>query len=81
RVRFKTASKTTADGEPVRRSYTPDEVDAFAVRRRDTGDLYWVPFDVAGRKNTYLRIEPPDIDHPSVTLAEEHRFDTALPPR
>jgi hypothetical protein len=81
RIRFKTASKTTVDGDTVRQDYAPEEVDAFAVRCRETEDCYWVPFDDAGRKNTYLRVETPDIDHPSVRLAEEYRFDIALPPR
>jgi hypothetical protein len=80
-IRFKTASKTTVDGDAVRRDYAPEEVDVFAVRCRETEDCYWVPLDDAGRKNTYLRVETPDIDHPSVRLAEKYRFDTALPPR
>ncbi|MEF8808461.1 group I intron-associated PD-(D/E)XK endonuclease [Natronomonas sp.] len=81
RIRFKTASKTTADGNAVRRDYAPEEVDVFAVRCRETDDCYWVPFETAGRKNTYLRVDSPKIDHPNVRLAEDYRFDTALPPR
>lgn len=79
RVRFKTCSKTTRDGEPVTRDYTRGAVDAFAVRCRDQEALYWVPVEAAGRKNTYLRVEPPEIDHPSVRMADGFRFDTNLP--
>jgi hypothetical protein len=77
-LRFKTASKTTVDGASHLKDYTADEVDAFAVRCQDTEALYWVPIDSAGRKNTYLRIEPPEIDHPNVSLAEDFTFDAVL---
>ncbi|AQL42420.1 hypothetical protein BV210_06700 [Halorientalis sp. IM1011] len=78
RVRFKTASKTTVDGDTVARDYG-DSVDAFAVRCKDTNQLYWVPESKAGRKNTYLRVEEADIDHPSVNDAASFRFESALP--
>lgn len=78
-VRFKTASKTTVDGEVRRTDYT-GEIEAFAVRCKDTERLYWVPEEDAGQKNTYLRVTDPKIDHPSVNLAEEYEFDGNLPP-
>lgn len=77
-VRFKTASKTTVDGEVSRVDYE-GEIEAFAVRCRDTGQLYWIPEEDAGQKNTYLRVVEPEIDHPSVNLAEEYEFDENLP--
>ncbi|SDG10461.1 group I intron-associated PD-(D/E)XK endonuclease [Halorientalis regularis] len=77
-VRFKTASKTTVDGSVVARDYG-DAIDAFAVRCRDTDQLYWVPESKAGRKNTYLRVTEPEIDHPSVNDAAAFRFESALP--
>lgn len=79
RVRFKTASKTTTGGVPVERDYTASDVDGFAVRCRDTGDLYWVPFEAAGKKHTYLRVTEPKIDHPSVNRAEEYTLDRRFP--
>ena len=76
-VRFKTASKTTVDGSVTLTDYDGD-IDAFAVRCKDTDELYWVPFEAAGRKNTYLRLTEPEIDHPSVKRAETYRFDQHL---
>ena len=80
-IRFKTGSQTTEHGPPTVEDYTADEVDAFAVRCRDSGELYWVPFEEAGRKSTYLRVEDADIDHPSVSYAEQYSFESGLPPR
>jgi hypothetical protein len=77
-VRFKTASKTTVDGE-VRRTDYEGEIEAFAIRCKDTGTLYWVPEKESGRKNTYLRVSDPKIDHPNVNLATEYEFDANLP--
>jgi hypothetical protein len=77
-VRFKTASETTIDGETVAEDYG-ESVDAFAVRCKDTERLYWVPEATAGTKNTYLRVEEPEIDHPSVNDAAAFRFEAALP--
>lgn len=48
-VRFKTASKTTVDGTVALTDYDGD-IDAFAVRCKDTDELYWVPLEAAGRK-------------------------------
>jgi hypothetical protein len=76
-VRFKTGSKTTSDGEPTVVGYDGD-IDAFAVRCRDTGQLYWVPLDVAGEGSTYLRVETPEIDHPAVNPAAAFCFDEQL---
>jgi hypothetical protein len=78
-LRFKTASKTTAEGKPRMNDYDADDIDAFAVRCKDTSSLYWVPVGSAGKKNTYLRVESPKIDHPSVSLAAEFTFDAMLP--
>ena len=78
-LRFKTGSKTTRDGTVVVEDYANDDVESFAIRCKDTGELYWVPVDAAGKKSTYLRIEPPKIDHPSVTFADEFTFEAALP--
>lgn len=77
-VRFKTASQTTADGEVTMTDYD-GAVDAFAVRCKENGELYWVPIEDAGKKSTYLRLTEPKIDHPSVKLAERYRFDDRLP--
>ena len=77
-VRFKTASKTTSNGEVELTEYT-GFIDAFAVRCKSTGALYWVPIEDTGKKNTYLRLVEPKIDHPAVNLAEEYRFETNLP--
>ena len=77
-VRFKTASKTTVDGEMTMDDYD-GTIDAFAVRCRDTDELYWVPIEDAGKKSTYLRLTEPEIDHPSVNRAETYRFETRLP--
>lgn len=77
-VRFKTASQTTVDGDIKMNSYD-GEVDAFAVRCKDNGELYWVPIEDVGKKSTYLRLAEPKIDHPSVNLAETYRFDVRLP--
>ncbi len=79
RVRFKTGSKTTRDGEPTVADYTDQEVDAFAVRCEELGTLYWVPFAQVGSKSTYLRVEPAETDHPSINDAAEFRFDENLP--
>jgi len=38
-----------------------------------------VPIDEAGKKNTYLRLVEPEIDHPAVNPAAEYRFETNLP--
>ncbi|QLD89298.1 hypothetical protein HWV07_09765 [Natronomonas salina] len=80
-IRFKTGSQTTADGEATVEEYTDTEIDAFAVRCRDSGGLFWVPLEAAGRKSTYLRVEDAAIDHPRVSYAEEYAFENALPPR
>ena len=77
-VRFKTASKTTTDGAVTMTDYD-GEIDAFAVRCKDTDDLYWIPLEDAGRKSTYLRLTEPEIEHPSVKRADEYRFDQRLP--
>jgi hypothetical protein len=77
-LRFKTGSQTTTDGTRHVEGYH-DEIESFAVRCKDTDSLYWVPIEAAGRKNTYLRIEPPEINHPRVSLADEFKFDAALP--
>ncbi len=77
-VRFKTASKTTADGKVVRKGYQGD-VDAFAVRCKETNVLYWIPIEDTGKKSTYLRLTEPQIDHPSVKLATAYRFDRRFP--
>jgi hypothetical protein len=80
-LRFKTGSKTTKNGTAHVEDYCDDEVDAFAVRCESMKPLYWVPVQSTGRKNTYLRIAPPEIDHPEITFAEEFTFDVALPDR
>jgi hypothetical protein len=77
-IRFKTGSKTTVNGEETMREYGT-EVDAFAVRCRDTEGLYWVPRADVGKKSTYLRLDEPDIDHPSVNRAAEYAFSNQLP--
>ncbi|WP_293028579.1 group I intron-associated PD-(D/E)XK endonuclease [Natronococcus sp.] len=77
-VRFKTTSKTTSNGEVVRTDYE-DKIDAFAVRCRDTEQLYWVPSEDAGAKSTYLRVTEPEIAHPSVNRAEKCRLEDRLP--
>ena len=77
-VRFKTASKTTVDGIETTVDYG-DAIDAFAVRCRDSGTLYWVPADAVGKKSTYLRLTEPKIDHPAVKRAAQFRFDANLP--
>ncbi len=77
-VRFKTASKTTVDGEVTMTDYE-DSIDAFAVRCRESDSLYWVPPEDAGTKSTYLRLSEPEIDHPSVNRAAAYRLDERLP--
>ncbi len=77
-VRFKTASKTTIDGEITMVGYD-GAIDAFAVRCRETNDLYWVPIEDAGNRSTYLRRTEPEIDHPSVNRAVDYEFDVRLP--
>lgn len=76
-VRFKTGSQTTVDGETRVVDYA-DGIDAFAVRCADSGALYWVPVEEAGRKRTYLRVADPEIEHPSVNQASEYRLDRKL---
>ncbi|MFB6163795.1 MAG: group I intron-associated PD-(D/E)XK endonuclease [Haloarculaceae archaeon] len=78
RVRFKTVSTTTEDGDPITEGYA-GRIDAFAVRCRETDRLYWVPEPEAGTENTYLRTDEPTIDHPSVNHADEYVFDERLP--
>lgn len=78
-VRFKTYSQTTDGGSSIDRDYTDEELDAFAVRCRDTNNCYWVPVSSAGMKNTYLHIEEARIDHPHIKHAETFGFDTNLP--
>lgn len=78
RVRFKTGSTTTVDGDPAVVDYGND-VDVFAVRCSDSGTLYWVPADETGQKNTYLRVEPAEIDHPAVRQASEYTLEWRLP--
>lgn len=77
-IRFKTHSKTTVDGEVTLTGYD-GEVDVFAVRCKDDGALYWVPQEEASTRNTYLRVDDPEIDHPAVRLADEYRFENTLP--
>ncbi|WP_254527704.1 group I intron-associated PD-(D/E)XK endonuclease [Natrinema gelatinilyticum] len=77
-VRFKTASQTTADGDTTMESYD-GSIDAFAVRCKETDELYWVPIEDAGKKSTYLRLTEPEIDHPSVNQADTYRFEVRLP--
>lgn len=77
-VRFKTASKTTVDGDVTMDDYD-GAVDVFAVRCKESDKLYWVPVEDAGKKSTYLRLTEPKIDHPSVNRAEAYRFDVRLP--
>ncbi|WP_207586859.1 group I intron-associated PD-(D/E)XK endonuclease [Halomontanus rarus] len=77
-VRFKTASKTTYNGEVEITGYD-GEIDAFAVRCKDNEALYWVPIEDAGKKSTYLRLTEPAIDHPSVKPAKQYRFDVSIP--
>lgn len=77
-IRFKTASKTTTDGDVTMNDYD-GEIDAFAVRCKDNRELYWVPIEDVGKKSTYLRLSEPEIDHPSVNLAETYRFGVRLP--
>lgn len=79
-IRFKTCSTTTRGGERVTTDYDAEDVDAFAVRDRDDGGLYWVPFADAGSKNTYLRVGDAAIDHPTVNEAAAYAFDANLPP-
>ncbi len=55
------------------------DIDVFAVRCKDFGRLYWVPIEETGARNTYLRLTEPEIDHPSVNVAAEYRFDVRLP--
>ncbi|ELY98428.1 group I intron-associated PD-(D/E)XK endonuclease [Natrialba asiatica] len=76
-LRFKTTSKTTVDGTVTRVDYG-ETINAFAVRCPVTDKLYWVPVEEAGSKSTYLRLKSPKIDHPSVNLAAEYRFDEVL---
>lgn len=76
-VRFKTASKTTRDGEPSMVGYE-GEIDVFAVRCRDDEALYWVPVEEAGEKNTYLRVEDAEIDHPSINWASRFEFSGVI---
>lgn len=80
-VRFKTGSQTTENGRRTVEDYKADDIDTFVVRCQGTDDLYWVPFEDAGRKSTYLRIEDADVDHPNVRYAERYAFDESLPPR
>lgn len=77
-LRFKTASKTTSNGD-VRMVDYGEAIDAFAVRCTATEELYWIPVKAAGTKSTYLRLEEPEIAHPSVNLATEFHFDENLP--
>lgn len=51
----------------------------FAVRCRDSDELYWVPAADSGRTSTYLRVEVPEIDHPAVKQASDYTFDRRLP--
>ncbi|QLG50109.1 group I intron-associated PD-(D/E)XK endonuclease [Natrinema halophilum] len=77
-VRFKTASKTTTDGDMTMEDYD-GEIDAFAVRCKENNELYWVPIEDCGKKSTYLRLTEPKIDHPNVNHAETYRFEVRLP--
>ncbi|MEE6211026.1 group I intron-associated PD-(D/E)XK endonuclease [Salarchaeum sp. III] len=77
RIRFKTASKTTKNGEVTTTDYD-GEIDAFMVRCRDTDAVYWVPVEDAGRKNTYLRIDDAEIDHPSINWASAFEFSGVI---
>ena len=77
-VRFKTASKTTVDGDVAMTDYDGD-IDAFAVRCKDDDQLYWVPVADAGRKSTYLRVTDAKIDHPDINYASEYTFRNNLP--
>ncbi|WP_254864855.1 group I intron-associated PD-(D/E)XK endonuclease [Halovivax gelatinilyticus] len=77
-IRFKTASKTTCDGQVTMVDYG-DKIDAFAVYCESENKYYWVPIDDAGAKSTYLRLAEPAIDHPSVNRASEYTFSSQLP--
>lgn len=79
-VRFKTGSKTTSGGEVELVGYG-GSIDAFAVRCENTDACYWVPLEEVGRRNTYLRLSEPEIDHPSVNRGDRYRFDANLPER
>lgn len=77
-IRFKTASKTTADGRVTMVDYG-DEIDGFAVYCDAQSECYWVPIEEAGSKSTYLRLTEPEIDHPNVNRASEFTFSNRLP--
>ncbi|MGB9986702.1 group I intron-associated PD-(D/E)XK endonuclease [Salarchaeum japonicum] len=77
RIRFKTASKTTENGKATTTDYD-GKIDAFMVRCKDTESVYWVPVEDAGRKNTYLRVEDADIDHPSINWASGFEFSGVI---
>ncbi|USZ71362.1 group I intron-associated PD-(D/E)XK endonuclease [Natronosalvus halobius] len=76
-IRFKTASKTTVDGTDTVVDYD-DTIDGFAVRCRETDELYWVPMEDAGKKSTYLRIVEPEIEHPSTKRESDYRLEKRL---
>ncbi|SFL22708.1 PD-(D/E)XK endonuclease [Halogranum rubrum] len=76
-IRFKTASKTTRDGDVSYVGYD-DRIEAFVVVCPDAESLYWVPVEEAGKRSTYLRIEEAEIDHPSINPATEYTLSTKV---
>lgn len=53
------------DGEKV--AYSEDEVDVFVLYHRETGDLYWLPFEECAEKSVSLSTS--NKDHSQVRRA------------
>lgn len=68
----------TSGGQRHDSKYTEDEVDSFCVYCPGTDEVYWIPFEEAPKSNMVLRVDDPEIDHPSVNWAEEYEVESRL---
>jgi hypothetical protein len=59
-------TKTSKD-----KTYSPDEVDAYAIYCPETEKVYWVEYEDAPKSAMYLRVRS-EIEHPSINWAEEY---------
>ncbi|WP_267641890.1 group I intron-associated PD-(D/E)XK endonuclease [Haloarchaeobius amylolyticus] len=58
-VRFNLYSSTVGSDGRVDVPYSADQIDAYAVHSRETGDAYWVPVTETGDGEMRLRVDDP----------------------
>jgi hypothetical protein len=80
RVRTSTCRHTPLNGY-LRTTYTPEEIDAFAVYCAGLDECYYLPIDVVGRKSyIHLRLAPARNNQKiGVTMAADYVFGAVAP--